>query len=160
MEAAIQGRRTAGTHLTISARGSLRPDCRPRSSLQTPRRACGWRRSSRLPGTGRPSTTGARSRRSQRVAAFTTTIDGLDIHFIHVKSRHENALPVIITHGWPGSVVEMLDVIGPLTDPTAYGGTAADAFDVVIPSLPDTGSRASQLSWAGAATGSRGPGTY
>ena len=67
---------------------------------------------------------------------FKTKIDGLDIHFIHVKSRHETALPLIITHGWPGSVIEMIDVIGPLTDPTAYGGTEADAFDVVIPSLP------------------------
>ncbi len=67
---------------------------------------------------------------------YKTKIDGLDVHFIHVKSRHENALPLIITHGWPGSVIEMLDVIGPLTDPTAHGGTEADAFDVVIPSLP------------------------
>jgi pimeloyl-ACP methyl ester carboxylesterase len=70
---------------------------------------------------------------------FKTEIDGLDIHFIHVKSKHENALPLIITHGWPGSVIEMLEVIGPLTDPTAHGGTAADAFDVVIPSLPGYG---------------------
>jgi pimeloyl-ACP methyl ester carboxylesterase len=70
---------------------------------------------------------------------FVTQIDGLDVHFIHVKSRHANALPVIITHGWPGSIVEMLDVIGPLTDPTAHGGTAEDAFDVVIPSLPGFG---------------------
>ena len=70
---------------------------------------------------------------------FTTEIDGLDIHFIHMKSEHENALPIIITHGWPGSVIEMLDVIGPLTDPTSYGGTEADAFDVVIPSIPGYG---------------------
>ena len=70
---------------------------------------------------------------------FVTNIDGLDIHFIHVKSKHANALPMIITHGWPGSVIEQLKVIGPLTDPTAYGGTAADAFDVVIPSLPGYG---------------------
>src|SRR5215813_1416977 len=70
---------------------------------------------------------------------FTTEIDGLGIHFIHVKSRHENALPLIITHGWPGSVIEMLGVIGPLTDPTAHGGSAEDAFDVVIPSLPGYG---------------------
>jgi pimeloyl-ACP methyl ester carboxylesterase len=70
---------------------------------------------------------------------FVTNIDGLDIHFIHVKSRHPNALPVIITHGWPGSIIEQLKVIGPLTDPTAHGGTAADAFDVVIPSLPGYG---------------------
>jgi len=70
---------------------------------------------------------------------FITNIDGLDIHFIHVKSKHANALPVIITHGWPGSIIEQLKIIGPLTDPTAYGGTAADAFDVVIPSLPGYG---------------------
>jgi pimeloyl-ACP methyl ester carboxylesterase len=70
---------------------------------------------------------------------FVTTIDGLDIHFIHVRSKQPNALPVIITHGWPGSIIEQLKVIGPLTDPTAYGGTAADAFDVVIPSLPGYG---------------------
>jgi pimeloyl-ACP methyl ester carboxylesterase len=70
---------------------------------------------------------------------FTTEIDGLDIHFIHVKSEHENALPLIITHGWPGSVIEMLEVIGPLTDPTAHGGDAEDAFDVVVPSIPGYG---------------------
>lgn len=70
---------------------------------------------------------------------FITEIDGLDIHFIHVRSRHENALPVIVTHGWPGSVTEQLKIVGPLTDPTAYGGTAADAFDVVIPSMPGYG---------------------
>ena len=70
---------------------------------------------------------------------FITTIDGLDIHFIHVRSRHPNALPVIITHGWPGSVTEQLKVIGPLTDPTAHGGRAQDAFDVVIPSMPGYG---------------------
>jgi pimeloyl-ACP methyl ester carboxylesterase len=70
---------------------------------------------------------------------FLTTIDGLDIHFIHVKSEHENALPLLITHGWPGSVIEMLGVIGPLTDPTAHGGKAEDAFDVVIPSIPGFG---------------------
>ncbi len=70
---------------------------------------------------------------------FMTTIDGLDIHFIHVRSKHKNALPVIITHGWPGSIIEQLKVIGPLTDPTAYGGKAEDAFDVVIPSLPGHG---------------------
>jgi len=70
---------------------------------------------------------------------FMTNIDGVDIHFIHVRSRHRNALPVIITHGWPGSVIEQLKVIGPLTDPTAHGGSADDAFDVVIPSLPGYG---------------------
>jgi pimeloyl-ACP methyl ester carboxylesterase len=70
---------------------------------------------------------------------FMTEIDGLDIHFIHVRSKHANALPVIITHGWPGSIIEQLKVIGPLTDPTAYGGKAEDAFDVVIPSMPGYG---------------------
>jgi pimeloyl-ACP methyl ester carboxylesterase len=70
---------------------------------------------------------------------FTTKIDGVDIHFIHVRSRHKNALPLIITHGWPGSIIEQLKIIGPLTDPTAHGGSADDAFDVVIPSLPGYG---------------------
>ena len=70
---------------------------------------------------------------------FITTIDGLDIHFIHVRSKHANALPVIITHGWPGSIIEELKIIGPLTAPTSYGGKAEDAFDVVIPSLPGYG---------------------
>jgi len=70
---------------------------------------------------------------------FKTTIDGVEIHFIHVRSKHKNALPVIITHGWPGSIIEQLKIIGPLTDPTAYGGTENDAFDVVIPSLPGHG---------------------
>jgi pimeloyl-ACP methyl ester carboxylesterase len=70
---------------------------------------------------------------------FMTTIDGVDIHFIHVRSRQPNALPVIITHGWPGSVIEQLKIIGPLTDPTTHGGRAQDAFDVVIPSLPGYG---------------------
>src|ERR1700737_920104 len=67
---------------------------------------------------------------------FMTNIDGVDIHFIHVKSRHPNALPLIVTHGWPGSVIEQLKIIAPLTDPTAYGGRAEDAFAVVVPSLP------------------------
>jgi pimeloyl-ACP methyl ester carboxylesterase len=70
---------------------------------------------------------------------FITTIDGLDIHFIHVKSKERNALPLLITHGWPGSIIEQMKVIGPLTNPTAYGGKAEDAFDVVIPSLPGHG---------------------
>jgi pimeloyl-ACP methyl ester carboxylesterase len=70
---------------------------------------------------------------------FVTEIDGLDIHFIHVKSRHENALPLIMTHGWPGSVIELLETIGPLTDPTAHGGAAEDAFHLVLPSLPGYG---------------------
>jgi pimeloyl-ACP methyl ester carboxylesterase len=70
---------------------------------------------------------------------FTTTIDGVDIHFLHVKSPHEQALPLIMTHGWPGSVIELLEVVGPLTDPTTHGGAAEDAFDLVLPSLPGYG---------------------
>ena len=77
--------------------------------------------------------------RLNAVPQFVTEIDGLDIHFLHVKSRHEGALPVIITHGWPGSIIEMLNVLGPLADPTAHGGNAADAFDVVVPSMPGYG---------------------
>jgi pimeloyl-ACP methyl ester carboxylesterase len=83
---------------------------------------------------------------------FITGIDGVDVHFIHVRSEHEDALPVIITHGWPGSIIEMLEVIGPLTDPTAHGGSAADAFDVVIPSIPGYGLSAEPTEpgwWAG-----------
>ncbi|OWJ68053.1 epoxide hydrolase family protein [Inquilinus limosus] len=80
---------------------------------------------------------------------FVTTIDGVDIHFIHVRSKAKNALPIIITHGWPGSVVEQLKLIGPLTDPAAHGGAEADAFDVVIPSLPGYGFSAAptELGW-------------
>src|SRR3954464_12704572 len=80
---------------------------------------------------------------------FMTEIDGLDIHFIHVESPHENALPLIITHGWPGSVVEMLNVIGPLSDPTAPGGAAQDAFHVVVPSMPGYGfsGRPAETGW-------------
>ena len=70
---------------------------------------------------------------------FITEIDGLDIHFIHVRSKHENALPLIVTHGWPGSVIEQLKIIDPLTNPTAHGGSASDAFHLVIPSLPGFG---------------------
>ena len=80
---------------------------------------------------------------------FTTEIDGVDIHFIHVKSQHENALPLLITHGWPGSVIELLNVVGPLTDPTAHGGDAEDAFDLVLPSLPGFGfsGQPAELGW-------------
>src|SRR3954470_10149355 len=80
---------------------------------------------------------------------FMTNIDGVDIHFIHVRSRHPNAMPLIITHGWPGSVFEQIKLIGPLTDPTKYGGRAEDAFDVVIPSLPGFGfsERPTQVGW-------------
>ena len=80
---------------------------------------------------------------------FVTEIDGVDIHFVHVKSRHENALPLIVTHGWPGSVIELLEIVGPLTDPTAHGGSAEDAFDLVLPSLPGYGfsSEPTELGW-------------
>src|SRR4051794_10380556 len=70
---------------------------------------------------------------------FKTEIDGVDIHFIHARSRHEDALPLVMTHGWPGSVIELLETVGPLTDPTAHGGDAADAFHLVLPSLPGYG---------------------
>jgi pimeloyl-ACP methyl ester carboxylesterase len=77
--------------------------------------------------------------RLNAVPNFTTEIDGLDIHFIHARSKHEDALPLIVSHGWPGSIIEQLKLIGPLTDPTAHGGTEADAFHVVIPSMPGYG---------------------
>src|SRR3954462_6282886 len=80
---------------------------------------------------------------------FTTEIDGVDIHFMHVRSPHPDALPLIMTHGWPGSVVELLDAVGPLTDPPAHGGRAEDAFDLVLPSLPGYGFSAepAELGW-------------
>src|SRR5438067_434142 len=80
---------------------------------------------------------------------FMTEIDGVDIHFIHVRSPHENAVPLIMTHGWPGSVIEMLEAVGPLTDPPAHGGQAEDAFDLVLPSLPGYGFSAepTELGW-------------
>src|SRR5579862_5210460 len=70
---------------------------------------------------------------------FVTEIDGLDIHFIHARSKHENALPIIVTHGWPGSIIEQMKIIDPLTNPTAHGASASDAFHVVIPSMPGYG---------------------
>jgi pimeloyl-ACP methyl ester carboxylesterase len=80
---------------------------------------------------------------------YTTAIDGVEIHFIHVKSEHENALPLIMTHGWPGSVIELLETVGPLTDPTAHGANAEDAFDLVLPSLPGYGfsGEPTELGW-------------
>jgi pimeloyl-ACP methyl ester carboxylesterase len=80
---------------------------------------------------------------------FVTQIDGVDVHFIHVRSQHADALPLIMTHGWPGSVIEQIDTVGPLTDPTAHGGTAEDAFHLVLPSLPGYGysSRPAELGW-------------
>jgi pimeloyl-ACP methyl ester carboxylesterase len=88
-------------------------------------------------------------RRLSALPNFVTEIDGLDVHFIHVRSPHENAMPVIITHGWPGSVIELLNIIDPLTNPTAHGASAADAFHVVIPSMPGYGYSAKprELGW-------------
>jgi pimeloyl-ACP methyl ester carboxylesterase len=87
--------------------------------------------------------------RLNELPQFVTQIDGVDIHFIHVTSQHENAVPLIMTHGWPGSVIELLDSIGPLTDPTAHGGSADDAFDLVLPSLPGYGlsSEPAEIGW-------------
>ena len=86
---------------------------------------------------------------------FTTEIDGVEIHFIHVRSPHENALPLIMTHGWPGSVMELLETVGPLTDPTAHGGEAEDAFDLVLPSIPGYGFSAepTEIGWDPGRTG-------
>jgi pimeloyl-ACP methyl ester carboxylesterase len=86
---------------------------------------------------------------------FTTEVDGVDIHFIHVKSNHEDALPLIMTHGWPGSVIELLESIGPLTDPTAHGGTAEDAFHLVLPSIPGYGfsGEPTEIGWDPGRTG-------
>src|SRR4029453_5800136 len=87
--------------------------------------------------------------RLNALSQFMTEIDGGDIHFIHVMSQHENALPLIITHGWPGSVIELLHVWAPLTDPTAHGGRAEDAFHLVLPSLPGYGfsSEPTEIGW-------------
>jgi hypothetical protein len=78
---------------------------------------------------------------------FMTKIDGLDIHFIHVRSKHPNALPLVMTHGWPGSVFELLKTVGPLTDPTAFGGRAEDAFGVVLPSMPGFSEKPKTTGW-------------
>jgi len=87
--------------------------------------------------------------RLSELPQFVTTIDGAEIHFIHVRSAHEDALPLIMTHGWPGSVIELLDTVGPLTDPTAHGGSAEDAFHLVLPSLPGYGlsSEPAEIGW-------------
>jgi pimeloyl-ACP methyl ester carboxylesterase len=96
---------------------------------------------------------------------FTTELDGLDVHFMHLRSPHPDALPLIVTHGWPGSVVEFLDVVEPLVDPVAHGGEARDAFDVVCPSLPGFGFSAKPArvgmpaeQWVGSAGWITGPG--
>src|SRR5215216_2136574 len=101
----------------------------PRSWSTIGPRACSSPRCGSSPATGRLNA----------LPQFTTEIDGVDIHFIHVRSQHDDAMPLIMTHGWPGSVVELLESIGPLTDPTAPGGDAEDAFHLVLPSLPGYG---------------------
>ena len=104
------------------------------------RRACRSRRCRNSRAIGRQITTGARCEaKLNALPQFITEIDGLDIHFIHVRSKHENALPLIVTHGWPGSIIEQLKIIDPLTNPTAHGASASDAFHVVIPSMPGYG---------------------
>ncbi len=111
-----------------------------RNRSRISRRVCRSRRSRNSRAIGRRNTTGARSRRKlNALPQFLTEIDGLDIHFAHVRSKHENALPIIVTHGWPGSLIEQLKIIDPLVNPTAHGGKASDAFHVVIPNMPGYG---------------------
>jgi hypothetical protein len=96
--------------------------------------------------------------RLKALPQFLTEIDGLDIHFIHVRSKHENALPIIVAHGWPGSIIEQLKIIDPLVNPTAHGDKASDAFDVVIPNMRATGFQGSRPRRAGTACISHVPG--
>ena len=111
-----------------------------RSPSRICRRACRWRRCRRSRATGTTSTTGASARRgSTPCPQFVTEIDGLDIHFVHVRSKHEDALPLVVCHGWPGSFIEQMKIVDLLTDPTAHGGSASDAFHVVIPNMPGYG---------------------
>ena len=125
---------------TICTAGSARPAGPSTRPSVTRRRACSSRSCRNSRSAGSTGTTGGPWRRaSTTLPQFVTEIDGLDIHFIHVRSPHEDALPMIVTHGWPGSVIEQLKIVGPLTDPTAHGASAADAFHLVIPSLPGHG---------------------
>jgi hypothetical protein len=141
-----------------SAGGSRRCAGPATSSSTIGRRACGWRRCRSSRATGRPSTTGRRCEaKLDALPQFTTEIDGVDIHFIHVTSAHEDALPLLVTHGWPGSVIELLEVIGPLTDPTPHGGRVEDGFHLVLPSCPGMASPASRRRSAGKSGGSRRP---
>ena len=135
-------------HIDDPGGGARGPPCSHRGHAlaregdrrRSARRACSWRRCRHSRATGRPSTTGASARRELNSCPhFITEIDGLDIHFIHVRSKHEDALPLIVCHGWPGSVIEQMKIIEPLTDPTAHGASAADAFHLVIPSMPGYG---------------------
>ena len=96
--------------------------------------------------------------RLKALPQFVTEIDGLDIHFIHVRSQHDDALPLIVNHGWPGSIIEQLKIIDPLTNPTAHSGSASDAFDIVIPSMPGYGfsGKPTRPGWASSAWRTRG----
>ena len=96
--------------------------------------------------------------RINKIPQFTTRIDGLDVHFLHLRSPHPGATPLVMTHGWPGSFFEFERVLGSLADPPAYGGDAGDAFDVVVPHFPATGSAASPCAPAGTSTASPAPG--
>ena len=116
----------------------------PHRDAERSRRKLGRRPHQRLyPRRNRPAAErlrlARRRGRDQPLPQFTTEIDGQNVHFIHVKSAEKNAMPLLLIHGWPGSIVEFLDVIGPLTNPVAHGGKAEDAFDVVVPSLPGFG---------------------
>ena len=127
-------------HWSISAAAWRRPAGLNGKRSPISRKACSSRRFRSSRATGRRTTTGARCEaKLQALPQFITEIDGLDIHFIHVRSKHEDALPLIVTHGWPGSVIEQLKIIDPLTNPTAHGASAADAFHLVIPSMPGYG---------------------
>ena len=147
---AVSGSRPPTRNSTSYAAASLRR-AGPRGSSSTiGRRVCSRRRVQKLADYWASDYDWRKCEaRLNALPQFKTEIDGVDIHFIHVRSRHENALPLIMTHGWPGSVVEMLEVVGPLTDPTAYGGRAEDAFDLVLPSLPGYGfsGEPAELGW-------------
>ena len=122
------------------AGASRRRGGRHGNSSRTSRKACSWRRLRRWRATGRRITIGAKCEaKLNAIPQFFTEIDGQDIHFIHVRSKHENALPLIVTHGWPGSIIEQMKIIDPLTNPTAHGASASDAFHLVIPSIPGYG---------------------
>ena len=111
-----------------------------RETVTDDRKACSSRRCRSSRATGRTEYDWRKiEAKLKALPQFITEIDGLDIHFIHVRSKHENALPIIVTHGWPGSIIEQMKIIDPLTNPTAHGGSASDAFHVVIPSMPGYG---------------------
>ena len=125
---------------SICAGASTRRGGHTRTRLRISRKACSWRRCRRSRNYwGTDYDWRKCEAKLNAIPQFLTEIDGQDIHFIHVRSKHENALPLIITHGWPGSIIEQMKVIGPLTDPTAHGASASDAFHLVIPSIPGYG---------------------